>query len=64
MPLLVPAPAGEPAELNAALEMAAEAAVQEDTRRAALAQFLADAVDRLLQARGERPPPPSCAPVR
>ena len=64
MPLLVPAPAGEPAELNAALEKAAEAAVQEDTLRAALAQFLADAVDRLLQARGERPPPPSCAPVR
>jgi hypothetical protein len=64
MPLLVPAPAGEPAELNAALEMAAEATAQEDTLRAALAEFLAGAVDRLLQARSERPPPPACAPVR
>jgi hypothetical protein len=58
MPLLLPPPVGAPKEFNAALAKEAEAAAQDDTLRAALALFLADAVDRLLQARSERPRSP------
>jgi hypothetical protein len=61
-PILLPGGAGTPEEFATALAHETAAAAQEGPRRAALANFLAGAIDRLLQARGERPPPP--APAR
>jgi hypothetical protein len=58
MPLLLPHPVGDPEEFAAALEHENAAAAEDEPVRETLANFLAHQVDRLLQARGERPSPP------
>jgi hypothetical protein len=60
-PILLPAATGGPAELAAALAEAQAAAANDASHRATLANELACAIGRLLQARGERPPPPAPA---
>lgn len=61
-PLLLLAPSTGPAAFEAALKQSMEQATS-DPRRRALASFLARQLDRLLQARGERPPVPQPAPA-
>ncbi len=60
-PLLLVQPAGESEEFTIAIEQENEAAADDEARCAALANFLAREVDRLLQARGERQPPTALA---
>jgi hypothetical protein len=59
-PLLLPRTAGTPADFDAAFRHATDAASAQPARDD-LAAFLAGQVDRLLQARADRPPVPPAA---